>query len=148
MRIEKSKKPKHLSYVLKTSLFERVISAEGIKIDTTLIYWVPEIIGSILQAYYWIPNENVDYPRIYVRAGVVENQHRKPAFELLEKKVLPSFIEWLKAIMSLQFNSTLLSEELFFDATYTDQGIKIKRLPLNLRLHSDRKGRATTAFSE
>ncbi len=55
MKVEKQKNPKHLSYVLKTSLLERVLQEADIKIDTHLIYWIPENGGSILEAFYWLP---------------------------------------------------------------------------------------------
>ena len=95
MKIEKPKKPKHLSDVLKTSLLERVLREADVKIDTHLIYWILESGGSILEAFYWVPNENVSYPRLYMRAGVVPNKEHKKTFELLQNEALPAFAEWL-----------------------------------------------------
>jgi hypothetical protein len=137
MKIEKAKKPKHLSYVLKTSLLERVLRETDVKIDTHLIYWIPESGGSILEAFYWLPNENVSYPRLYMRAGVVPNQEHKKAFELLQNEALPTFAEWLTFLTALPDDSTLLNDELYFNVSYIEGHLKIEKSPLNKLLKRD-----------
>jgi len=108
-----------------------------IKIDTHLLYWIPESGGSILEAFYWLPNENVSYPRLYMRAGVVPNQEHKKAFELLQNEALPAFTEWLTFLTALADDSTLLNEKLYFNASYVEGHLKIENSPLNKALKRD-----------
>ncbi len=137
MKVEKQKKPKHLSYVLKTSLLERVLREADIKIDTHLIYCIPESGGSILEAFYWLSNENVSYPRLYMRAGVVPNQEHKKAFGLLHNEALPAFAQWLTFLTALPDDSTLLNDKLYFNASYIEGHLKIENSPLNKSLKRD-----------
>lgn len=138
MIIRKKKKPKHLSYVLKTSLIEKAFEEERISIHTELNYSVSQSMGHILSAFYWIPNENVDYPRLYAIAGVVPNNEHKHAYELLISDVIPSFIEWIREIVSLPLNSPFLDEKPYFNSLYQSGSITIERLPLNLFLQRPR----------
>jgi hypothetical protein len=137
MKVEKQKKPKHLSYVLKTSLLERALREADVKIDTHLIYWIPEGGGSILEAFYWVPNENVSYPRLYMRAGVVPNKEHKKAFELLQNEALPAFAEWLTFLTALPDDSTLLKDKPYFNASYIEGQLKVEKSPLNKSLKRD-----------
>jgi len=137
MKVEKRKKPKHLSYVLKTSLLERVLREADVKIDTHLIYCIPESGGSILEAFYWLPNENVSYPRLYMRAGVVPNQEHKKAFELLQNEALPAFLKWLSFLTTLPDGSTLLNDKPYFNASYIEGDLKIETSRLNKSLKRD-----------
>lgn len=137
MKVEKPKKPKDLSYVLKTSLLERVLREAGVEIDTHLIYWIPENGGSILEAFYWLPNENVSYPRLYMRAGVVPNEEHRKAFELLQNEALPAFARWLTLLTTLPDGSTLLNDKLYFNASYIEGHLKIETSPINKSLKTD-----------
>jgi hypothetical protein len=130
MKVEKRKRPRHLSYVLKTSLLERVMREEDVTIDTNLVYWIPEDGGSILQAFYWVPNENVAYPRLYMRAGVVPKEEHKKAFELLQNEALPAFVEWLTFLTSLPEASTVWNRQPYFNASYVEGHLKIEISPL------------------
>lgn len=79
--ISKPKLPKAYSYVLRSSQLDNLLISNNITIHTDLVYWLPQIIGSILEVHYWLPNNKVLYPRLYVRAGA-----------------LPEFSRWLKDI--------------------------------------------------
>ena len=76
--VSKPKLPKRLSYVLKTSQLEKAVLDAGIDCHLDLVYWQPQSGGSILEAHYWLPNENVAHPRVYVRAGVAPSELRLP----------------------------------------------------------------------
>ena len=139
MKVEKQKTPKHLSYVLRTSLLERVLREADVKIDTHLIYWIPENGGSILEAFYWVPNENVSFARLYVRAGAVPNQEHKKAFELLQKQALPALAEWLTFLIALPDESPLLNDKPYFNASYSQGDLRIEISPLEQRHAADRQ---------
>src|SRR5688500_16704966 len=101
--IEKPKLKKGLSYALKTSILKDAIEESGIDCNIDLNYWSPYDIHvgeTILECHYWLPNENVDYDRFYVRAGTVKSENRKVAQELLKEKVIPKFIDWISKIKS------------------------------------------------
>lgn len=58
-------------FVLKTMQLEEILKNNNIKTDTVLVYWKPKVIGSILEAHYWLPNKSNPFNRLYIRAGVV-----------------------------------------------------------------------------
>ena len=82
-KIEKSKIAKGRSYILKTSLLQNAVSAASLTIPIHLIYWTPQIDGSVLQALFWPPSENCAHSRLYVRAGSLPSEVRRSALEQL-----------------------------------------------------------------
>jgi hypothetical protein len=66
------------------------------------------------------------------------NNEHKHAYELLISDVIPSFIEWIRKIVSLPFNSPFLDEKPYFNSIYKSGNIIIERLPLNLFLQRTR----------
>lgn len=127
--IEKPKLPKGLSYVLKTSMLEKALKDNSLNCHLNLRFRT-HIAGSlILQAFYWLPNANVPYPRVYVRAGCVSSTERKHASDALKCIVLPEFIQWLKKIIIEPTNSTIFlsqRKQPYFDATYCNGEVAIK----------------------
>ena len=126
--IEKPKLSKGLSYPLQTSMLKDAIEETGIDCNIDLHYWNPNRIPvgeTILECFYWLPNENIDYDRFYVRAGTVKSKNRKIAQELLKEKVIPNFIEWIKKIKSLPVNSTKLKHNMYFNAVFKNNEVKI-----------------------
>lgn len=126
--IEKPKIRRGLSYALQTSMLKDAIEKTGLDCNIDLIYWTPQTIPdgeSILQCFYWLPNENIDYDRFYVRAGTVKSENRKVAQEILKEKVFPRFIDWIKKIKSLPLNSTKLKHNMHFNAVFKDNDVKI-----------------------
>lgn len=90
-----------------------------------LNYWIPQSGGSVLEAHYWLPNANVSYPRVYVRAGVVPSSARRAACDALAESILPTFITWLSRILALPKNSPALHCEPYFNATYEEGKVGI-----------------------
>ncbi len=121
--ISKPKQPKGLAYVLQTSQLEKALSDEGLDCHVDLQYWLPHGGGSILEAHYWLPNPNVPYPRVYVRAGVVPIAKVGDARAALATVALPRFIAWLREIVDLPADSPALYTKPYFNATYTDAGL-------------------------
>jgi len=131
--ISKPKLRKGPSYVLKTSQLANALSDAGIDCHIDLHYWVPQGGGSILEGNYWLPNANVPYPRVYVRAGVVPSALRVAASQALLEKGLPLFIKWLQGIIALPPESPALwGRELYFNATYTEQGLATTNQPVHM----------------
>ncbi len=128
--ISKPKLPKGLSYVLKTSQLENALRDAGIDCHVDLVYWVPQSGGSILEAHYWLPNENVAYPRVYLRTGAVLSNARLPASEALLNRAIPQFVAWLQRILDLPDGSPALQATLYFNATYCDNDIAIADRPV------------------
>ncbi len=126
--VEKPKLQKGLSYVLKTSLLKDALEATGLELNIDLIYWNPYRIPNgetILECHYWLPNENVDHDRFYIRAGTVKSENRKIAQELLKKEVIPKFVDWIIKIKSLLQNSTALKHNMYFNAVFKNDSVKI-----------------------
>jgi hypothetical protein len=128
-KISKPKLAKGLSYVLKTSQLEKALLDAEIDCYVSLVYWMPQGGGSILEGHYWLPNEKVSYPRVYVRAGFVPSVLRSAASEALMELALPKFIDWLGWIVALPERSPALEGDLYFNAAYTEKGLKITNLP-------------------
>jgi hypothetical protein len=126
--IDKPKLRKDLSYALKTSILKDAIDASGIDCNIHLNYWNPYDIPAgetILECFFWLPNENVDYDRFYVRAGTVKSEDRKIAQELLKEKVIPKFIDWIRNTTSQPANSTALKHNAYFNAVFKDSAVTI-----------------------
>jgi len=118
--ISKQKIPNNYSYVLKTGQLKKLLVDNNIRIHIDLNYCLAFNIeqDSIFEAHYWFPNENIPYDRVYIRAGALPKENILNAREKLEKKVLPEFAVWIKNILSLPDNSTLLKHDLRFHAIF------------------------------
>lgn len=123
--ISKPKIPKEYSYVLKTSQLEEILIQNKIVIHVDLEYWLPQEIGTILEAYYWQPNSNVPYNRLYVRAGALPNKDVKGAKEAMVATVFPAFIKWLNFYLKLPDNAPQLNKDPYFDAVYKNNKITL-----------------------
>jgi hypothetical protein len=128
--IEKKTLQKGHSYVLKTSLLTEALTEAGIECHLHLIYWMPKPEGSILQAFYWLPNENVPFRRVYLRAGSLPSEQRKSALEKLCSEGLPAFVAWLKRLVGLPDSSPIFNSEPFFDAEYHGSNLLVSAKPL------------------
>ena len=100
------------------SALQAAVDAAKIDCHIDLRYWTPTVDGSILEAEYWLPNENVPYPRAYVRAGSLPREQRHGAGQALSATVLPAFVEWLWKVLSLPDNSPILFRGPRFVAAY------------------------------
>jgi hypothetical protein len=118
------------SYVLKTSQLAEALASAGIDWHISLVYWTPQGGGSILEGHYWPPNENVPYPRVYVRAGSVPSELRPAAAEALREAALPQFIRWVQGLMALPDGSPVLSAGSYFNATFTTEGLAVTNQPV------------------
>ena len=123
--VTKPKLAKGFAYVLKTSHLAKMLLDAKIDCHIDLVYWRPRSGGSILEGFYWLPNENVSYPRVYVRAGIVTVVSYMAASEAMFESVLPQFISWLEEIIALPALSPLLHTKPYFNASYTDNSLVV-----------------------
>jgi hypothetical protein len=124
--ITKDKIQSGYSHVLKTTQLEQVLANNGIITDVTLIYTKPQVLGSIFEVYFWLPNRNVDYHRLYVRAGALINKDIQSAREGLINQVLPEFVKWIKGIEQLDKSSTLYGKR-YFNGYYQNNEVLIQK---------------------
>ena len=115
MDIEKGKLPKGLSYPLKSSALSNALEAADISVSIHLIYEANQL---FFEAFYWLPNDNVEYDRFYIRTGAVKSEHAKLARTEMGNHVIPEFIKWAKEILSLPQNSPKLQEKLHFAKSF------------------------------
>ena len=101
MHSETSKLPKGQSYPLKPSALEAALAHAGIGIDVHLI----RSPGNLFDAHFWPPNDNVEYERLYVRAGSVPRELAAHAREHAEAVMVPSLVRWIAAILAYDRNS-------------------------------------------
>lgn len=123
--VSKNKIPNNYRYVIKTQQLENIVSDNEINIHIDLVYWLPQIVGTILEVHFWPPNNRILYNRLYVRAGALLKDDVKYAREKVTEVVLPEFIIWTKKILSLPANSPYLEKQLYFNATINNKILKI-----------------------
>jgi hypothetical protein len=102
MHIAKAKLPKGMSYPLKSSVLAEALSVAGIAVDTQLLFSPNH---QFFEAFFWPPNANVPYERLYLRTGTVQGADGHAAREHISKVVIPEFIKWAQSILSLPANS-------------------------------------------
>jgi len=127
--VSRPKLAKGRSYVLKTTQLADELANAGISLHVDLVYWSPQTGGSILEGHYWPPNENVHYPRLYVRAGAVPSGLRPAAAEALRGVALPCFIRWAQGLLALPDGSPILAAGSYFNATFTEEGLAVTDQP-------------------
>ncbi|GMT49606.1 MAG: hypothetical protein IEMM0008_1145 [bacterium] len=129
MNISKDKIPKGMSYPLKTSMLEKVLTESNISIHVDLLYVLR---SHFFEAFYWFPNENIPYDRLYIRIGAVESRFRKKAQEKMEKEVLPQFIEWANPFMVLPVSSPIqLKRPYFYSDFLSGEKVSITKIIIN-----------------
>ena len=62
-------------------------------------------------AYFWPPNPNVPYERLYMRLGAVPSDQVQTIRQKMESEVVPELILWIRAIVSLPPNSPIRREQ-------------------------------------
>jgi hypothetical protein len=127
LRIEKDKKPRDLSWILKSSVLEAAINTAGIQAEFTAKYWLN---GPLLECFYWSSNEKSSNGRFYIRTGVCEGYERKDQQHAMETDVIPNFIEWARELVELPDNATELLKEPYFSA-YFENGKGVVRRGYN-----------------
>lgn len=126
--IEKDKIAKNFCFILKTKMLENILLENEVNIYINLNYWNQKSTGSIFEAHFWPPNENVAYPRCYIRAGALPEEDVVHARSLLQDAVLPKFIVWIKKILSPE-GDIKYDENLYFEARYKNNILKLIQKP-------------------
>ena len=122
--ISKPKIQRGYVYVLKTGQLEKLLADNNIDIHVYLVYWRPQT-NSIFEVHYWFPNQNVEYERLYIRAGALPKEDVPLAREKLETIVFPKFVEWITDMLAQPDNSTKLDNDLYFNAIYKNKGLEL-----------------------
>jgi hypothetical protein len=107
------------AFVLKTSQLEELLNRAHIETDVTLVYWKPQIIGSIFEAHFWLPNDHISYNRLYVRAGALPQKDISLARAGLQKDILPVFEKWITSIVELPIASSTYKDR-YFEGIFKD----------------------------
>lgn len=123
--INKPKIPKEYAYVLQSSQLNKLLLDSNFSIHTDLLFWLPQIIGSIFEVHYWLPNENNPYCRLHIRAGALKIEYVKAAKEVMNSTILPQFAIWLRDIIKLPNSSPILNKDLYFNAVFKDGKLEI-----------------------
>jgi len=96
MKSETAKLPKGQSYPLRPYVLSTALADAGVEIDTYLV----RSPGSLSDAHFWPPNENVPFERLYVRTGSVPYQELAVARQWMENIAVPKLAEWVVGILS------------------------------------------------
>jgi hypothetical protein len=111
MHIQKARRPRGMSYPLRSSFIAEALQKNGITLDTQLIYYPG---GIFFDAHFWPPSPNVPYERLYVRAAAVPAAQARGARQYIEGTVVPELIAWLQDIISRAPNSPVRREKHYF----------------------------------
>jgi len=120
--ITKEKISAKYSFMLKTKQLEDLLEINEVNMHIDLVY---SNIGSTFDAFFWLPNENISYNRLYIRVGILPKEEIYQAKEEIEKIVLPEFIIWLKNILALVNNSEYIRHDAQFFAEYKNHKFEI-----------------------
>jgi len=74
MNVNKEKVPKGISYILKSSWLEEELVTAEINTHIDLLFAKGH---RFFEAFYWLPNKNINDDRFYIRTGVVESKIRQ-----------------------------------------------------------------------
>jgi hypothetical protein len=107
MRSKTGKLPKGESYPLKPSALEAALTTAGIEIDTYLV----RSRSNMFDAYFYPPNLNVPYERLYIRVGSVPAEQTQAARTRMYSDVLPALIKWIGNILAQDINSPVRREQ-------------------------------------
>lgn len=113
MKSETGKLPKGYSYPLKPTALAAAFESAGINIDMHLI----RSHGSLFDAHFWPPNENVSYERLYIRAGSTTSEMAAEARSEVEAITLPALVRWIGDILAQDMNSPVRREQQVLDLT-------------------------------
>jgi hypothetical protein len=111
MHIEKKKLAKGLSYPLHPAVLEGALSTLGVAAKANLMQGGG---AALFECFFWPPNPNAPYERLYIRTAAVPGGRANAARSLIEDSVLPEFCAWLQDILDLSPNSTVRREEQYF----------------------------------
>jgi len=123
--ISKDKLPKDYCYALKTSQLGDLLAKNNAAIHVDLNYSFSKWPGSILYAYYWLPNNYIPFNRIYIQSSAVHRQDIQAARAAVENTILPAFDLWLQQVFALPENSTGFNTQPTFGASLVNGEIEI-----------------------
>lgn len=107
MKSETAKLPRGESYPLKPSVLDAALTTAGISIDTNLV----RSPGKIFDAYFWPPNPNVPYERLFIRIGSVPAEKAQDARDRMKCEVLPALTKWVGDILAQDPKSPIRREQ-------------------------------------
>jgi hypothetical protein len=99
--------PKGRCYPLNPTASKAALAGANICIDLHLI----SSPGDLFDAYFWPPNANVSYERLYVGAGSVPTERAAEAGRRMETVVMPSLVKWVAGILAQDGNSPVRREQ-------------------------------------
>jgi hypothetical protein len=111
MKSETGKLPKGQSYPLKPSALEAALAEAHVDIDRHLI----RSPGQLFYAYFWPPNPNVPYERLYVRIGSVPSELAADTRRHVEAVTIPRLVGWIAGILAADRNSPIRREKQYLN---------------------------------
>ena len=111
MHVKKEKLPTGFSYPLQTSALTAALELANITLDCSLSY---NRRPSPFTAHFWPPNENVPYERLYLTVGAVASSVAAQERQNMNEVTLPTFVLWIRAIISQPLDSPIRREKQLF----------------------------------
>lgn len=102
MRIEKRPIGTGRSHVLTASALELALRAGAIALDVTLVRGSAR---TFFSAEFWPPTPAAPEQRLYIVSGDVPSQTAAAARAAISTQVLPAFVAWVQALLTLPANA-------------------------------------------
>lgn len=109
MNVHKDKLPKGLSYPIQTGALADALEEADVTLDCTVNYH--NNLGTGFTAWFWPPNPNVEYERLYLTIGAVRAEEASELRQRMSEAVLPEFISWIRGLLALPANSPVRREQ-------------------------------------
>jgi hypothetical protein len=100
-----------MGYPLKPMLLEAVLRQSAVELQWSL---ARNVSGSLFECFFWPPDPNVNYERLYFRSSAVPSERVFEAKQHIESAVMPELQRWLEHILSLPAHSTVRREKQLF----------------------------------
>jgi hypothetical protein len=117
MIVTRAKLAKGMSYPTNSSTLAEALDAAGITLSASLDY---HHAGRFLHAYFWPPNPNVPYERLYMQVGSVPTVRARLARRYFQLSVLPSLIHWVQNILGRPQDGPIRREQQLFARSLPD----------------------------
>ena len=107
--------PKGMGFALKPSVLSDFLMSENIALQWSLHR---NRTGTFFECFFWPPNPNVSYERLYFRASALPAAAVSEARAYLEAEVMAALQIWLRDLLSEPLHSTRRREKQLFSREF------------------------------
>jgi hypothetical protein len=122
LTVEKEKIPLGWQFILKTAVLEKAMNEACLSTAVHIEFKRSEDV--ILDARFYIPNERVDFPRFFIRVGMVETKYYISRRAIWEQDVPRALVGWMQVQMEVLEQGTITGKP-HFVCRWDNEGLVI-----------------------